>query len=274
MAYYIEAYFAGTALVDVTPLAIQEFLKSLTDREYASRTVRAHLDTLHQALDTAVQWHLLPRNPADHAASPRVIYRDQHPLTAPASSEVQTPGASQASHTLQAFLDAATLDPQYALWLTLLGTGLRLGEALGLFWADIDWDQHSLVLQRTLSPLGMLRPSKAHAQRRVTIPDTVIVMLRHHRIAQRTWQEQTPAGPGDPDYVFTTRTGRPLSAASVRRTMRRLGALAHIPAPLTPHDLRHLYATMMRERDGHLTIVQRPSIPTSATACKTQRERP
>lgn len=129
MVQHAVTYFSEeTRLIDVAPLAIQEFLKSSTDTGYASRTARAAFDTLHQALDTAVQWNLLTQNPAGRAEPPRVIYRDKHPLTQ-ASSEATTEGDSPSPNTLQAFLDAAAQDAQYALWVTLLSTGLRLGEA-------------------------------------------------------------------------------------------------------------------------------------------------
>jgi integrase len=103
----------------------------------------------------------------------------------------------------------------------------------------------------------MLRPPKAHSQRRVAIPATVMPVLEEHRTAQRDLQTRAPAWQSDQDYVFTTRTGRPLSAGNVHRSLRRLGKAAHIPEPFTPHDLRHTYATMMLEMDVHLTIVQK-----------------
>ncbi len=134
---------------------------------------------------------------------------------------------------MQAFLDAAEQDAQHAL------TGLRLGEALGLFWGDIDWKHHSLAVQRTLSPLGMLRPPKAHSQQRVSFPATVIPVLEEHRTAQRALRARSPEWLSDPDYVFTTGTGHPLSAANVRRSLHRLGKMAHIPAPFIPHDLSY-----------------------------------
>lgn len=103
----------------------------------------------------------------------------------------------------------------------------------------------------------MLRAPKPHSQRRVAIPATVMPVLEAHRTAQRALQARTPAWSAESDYIFTTGTGRPLSAGNVRRSLRRLGKLAHIPAPFTPHDLRHTYATMMLEMDVHLTIVQK-----------------
>ena len=163
-----------------------------------------------------MQWNLLTQNPADWAEPPRVIYRDKHPLTQ-AASESTTEGDTSSPNTLQAFLDAAQ-DAQYAFWITLLGTGLRLGEVLALFWGDIDWECHRLVVQRTLSPLEMLRPPKVHSQRSVAIPATVIPLLEENRIAQRALQTRTPACQGGPDYVFTTRTSRPLSAETFGAT--------------------------------------------------------
>ncbi len=92
MVQHAITYFPDeTQLIDMAALAIQEFIKSLTDAGSASRTVRAAFDTLHQALDTATQWDLLIQNPADRAG----------PSLTQASSEITTEGDRPSPNTLQ-----------------------------------------------------------------------------------------------------------------------------------------------------------------------------
>ncbi len=142
-------------------------------------------------------------------------------------------------------------------WVTLLGTGLRLGKALGLFWVTSTGSATVWSCHEPSVLWGCCGCRKVHSQRCVGNPATVMPVLEEHRTAQRALQMRTPVWRTDPDYVFTTRTGHSLSAGNMRRSLRRLGEVAHIPPPFTPHDLRNTYATMMLEMDVHLTIVQK-----------------
>jgi integrase len=42
---------------------------------------------------------------------------------------------------VEQFLDSTRDDPLYALWILLVTTGMRIGEATGLRWADLIWRQ-------------------------------------------------------------------------------------------------------------------------------------
>jgi integrase/recombinase XerD len=56
--------------------------------------------------------------------------------------------------------------------------------------------------------------------------------------------------------VIATRTGRPMAASEIYRTVRRLARAAGIPKRITPHSLRHAYATLARDAGAALEDVQ------------------
>ena len=87
------------------------------------RTVRHHHVTLHDALQSAVKWGLLARNPADAVDPPK--------FQAPEMNTLDKDG-------VRTFLDAASTTSYYALFYLALFTGMRRSELLALRWDDVD----------------------------------------------------------------------------------------------------------------------------------------
>ena len=204
------------------------------------------------ALKDAVSWGLLTRNPAAHVDPPRVARPEMKVWT---QSEVQR------------FLASVADDRLYALWTVLLATGLRRGEALGLRWADVDFDRRRLAIQRAVTVVDyeivVSEPKTARGRRSVSIDPTTAAVLAAHR--KRQLEERLAWGPAwqDSGYVFTTEDGRVLHPQRVTQVFKRLAGAAGLP-PIRLHDLRHTAATLalsagihpkvVSERLGHATI--------------------
>ncbi|MFG0318969.1 MAG: tyrosine-type recombinase/integrase [Planctomycetota bacterium JB042] len=121
-----------------------------------------------------------------------------------------------------------------ALFLTMLGTGIRLGSALGLDVADVDLDAGELAVRRTKGD----RPGRAF------LPAGTAEVLRG-------WIGRRPDGP-----VFPGRGGGRLSARHVQRRFAGWLARAGIRRPASPHSLRHDFATRLYRRTGDLPLVK------------------
>jgi integrase len=121
-------------LSQLTPAEIQRVYTRMTEAGLSARTVRYVHAILHAALEQAVKWMLLSRNPATHVDPPRNRRREIRVLSA---------------EELGRFLACAREDRWYALWELLAATGMRPGEALGLLWTDIEG--HRIRIQRSLS---------------------------------------------------------------------------------------------------------------------------
>ncbi|HIB11487.1 MAG TPA: hypothetical protein EYO17_06130 [Dehalococcoidia bacterium] len=85
------------------------------------RTVRHHHVTLHTALQSAVKWGFLTRNPAGSVDAPRPRRQEMHTLD---------------EDGMATFLEAARETPYYALFYLALYTGMRRSELLALRWSD------------------------------------------------------------------------------------------------------------------------------------------
>jgi integrase len=105
-----------------------------------------------------------------------------------------------------------------SLFRLMPATGLRRGEALALYWSDIDLDGAMLRVRWTLTRTSQGRqlgePKSEKSRRTVPLPRSTVEVLRAHRTrpaadrlaAAQVWQ--------DSDLVFTTEIGTPARRGS------------------------------------------------------------
>lgn len=134
------------------------------------------------------------------------------------------------------FITEATTDRFEALWLLCLTAGLRLGEALGLEWTDVDFDAGRIsVRQQTVEIHGNVEISdlKTESSRRIIdVGPRALAALRRRKKAAEKEGARSP-------YVFTTKSGQLMSRSNLRRHhFKKLCERAGITG-LTIHDLRH-----------------------------------
>ncbi|WP_260328121.1 site-specific integrase [Streptomyces sp. Ag109_O5-1] len=160
----------------------------------------------------------------------------------------------------------------FTLWLLLVSTGLRRGEALALTWEDIDLKNGQLRVRRNVQrirrELIFGTPKTTRSVRNVSLPKTCVQALTRHqaqqererKVAGKKWQ---PA-PGQPNgLIFTTTTGRVTDPRSLNRMLTILGRDAGVRR-VRVHDLRHTCASLLlaqgvdartiMETLGHSTI--------------------
>ena len=120
---------------------------------------------------------------------------------------------------------------------TIYATGLRVSEARQLRAEDID----------AKSQLIHVRRGKGCRDRRVPMGEALLVMLRDY------WRAVRPQGP----YLFPgDRPGRPVTSKAVWLALHAAVRAARIRKRVSPHTLRHCYATHQLERGVHLRIIQ------------------
>lgn len=129
--------------------------------------------------------------------------------------------------------------PIYRVFCTLLyATGLRLQEALMLETRDIDRQRGVIIV----------RHGKGARQRLVMLSPRLYTVLRAY------WAQERPPAP----YLFSRKeTGRPVSRDAVRKAMRQAAEAAGIERRrITPHLLRHSFATQLLEHGTDLRTIQ------------------
>jgi integrase len=232
-------------LVQLKPEHIQKHETAILQGGMSARTVRYHHAVLHVALKTAVQWGLLARNPADAVIPPK-IHRD----------EMKTWDEFE----INRFLDAAKESRYYALFYTVLFTGMRRSELLALRWQDIDLIMSQIYVNRGLHQLRdgsyvFTEPKSAHSRRTIALPPTVTILLRKYHDNKSLEQKMLGNALTESDLVFSTSEGKPLRPNTITRAWEVLAAKAGVKV-IRFHDARHTHASIMLKQGIHPKIVQ------------------
>ena len=240
-------------LAVLSPQAIQGWVTRQLQHGLAPITVATHLRVLKTALNQAVRWGLLSRNPAAMVKPPRVP---------PPERTVWDEEA------VRLFLaEAKRSSRYYPLYLTAILTGMRAGELAGLRWQDVDLAYGVASVRQTLYRLGsqviVKEPKTRSSRRTVALPPAVVEALRALRADQEENRRLLGADYHDADLVFCQPTGKPLHLHNVvARDFREVCARAGVPR-VRFHDLRHLHISHLakagvpvkvaQERVGHST---------------------
>jgi integrase len=234
---YARAPLGDVRLDRVTPDKLQRLYASLT----ASVAEKIHR-VLHRAFAVAVLWRWLPSNPCDSVLKP--AYKSNRP-TLWTQAELDT------------FLDGTADHWLHPLWVLLLGTGCRLGEALALRWDSVGLGV-AITVDSTLHRLDgewvVGEPKTPGAVRTVLLPVAVTDALQRQKTQQGAWQDAAGSGWQGDAFVFTGETGKPLFRSTVEHAMKRECARLGLP-PVTPHGLRHLHASLLLDEGIPVTAV-------------------
>jgi integrase len=217
------------------------------------RSVRYVHTILRAALQSAVEWDLLQRNPADRAKPPRQA-------SGPARHETINTWPRE---TLASFLEQMRDERDYAAWLLLATTGVRRGEALGVGWDALDLDAGRMSVRRSLVDVGRFDegaqpiysdPKTARGRRSIALDPATVAALKALRKQQAAERLMLAAGWPDHGLAFTDAAGRPYHPDRFARRFREKVADFGLPA-IRVHDLRHSWATLALEAGVHPKVV-------------------
>jgi integrase len=219
---------------------VEEFLSAQT--LYVSlRYVQLMRNVLDQSYRWGARSRLLTWNPAALAILPHDT----------GSTRGEVLDAEQATRLLQ-----HTAGGRWgALWATMLGAGLRPGEALALTWPCLDLDMSPGVLHvrhylRTGADGPFLgEPKTARSSRSLDLPTFTTDALKDLQEISLSPSKGQWKG-----LVFCTDTGLPLDPANVRRALRKACKTAGVPL-LTPYDLRRTAGSLLVDAGVHLEQV-------------------
>jgi integrase len=232
-------------LKNLTPAHLQGFYRDRLDAGLSPRTVQYLHVLLHRSLKQALRWNLVPRNVAEAVDPPRIHRKEMHPL-----SPVQA----------RTFLEAAREDRLEALYVVALHCGLRQGELFGLRWSDVDLEEGTLRVNRSLSrtkdgPVFTI-PKTAKSRRTLRLTNGAVEVLKRHSERQAQEIVKMDTLYEDQGLMFASEVGTPLNRHNVNsRSFKRLLVRAGLPN-IRFHDLRHTCATLLLGKGVHPKFVQ------------------
>jgi integrase/recombinase XerD len=229
-AAFVVARFAMADAGRVSREVVLAFQAAEAERGVGARSQARRLSTLRGLFRFAVEEKILVDSPVADLRQPRLPRRLPRTL-----------GESEVPSLLEAAAASATPLRDTALLEVLYGAGLRVSEATTLRLDMVFLGERAVRVlgkgdKERIVPLG--RPACAALAR----------YLEHERprlVTTRRCQE-----------VFVSPRGRRLSRQAVFALIRRLAERAGIDTPLSPHGLRHAFATHLVERGADLRVVQ------------------
>lgn len=271
---HIKPAIGGALLCKLSPIQIQHFYndlaqsghkiiktdkktgkKTTTEAPLSAKSIRNIHGVLSKALSVAVEIGLINHNPCDRVTVPRVEKKEIRPLN---------------DEQVAAFLVAAASDQEMGFLLqTILLTGARESEALGITWDCIDFDAGTVKINKQLIKLPKasggyrLGETKSSNIRVIKAAPTLIRLLKareHQQMEQRLaagecwvgWQTPTERKTA---LVFTTPIGEHHTPQSLYRHCKKV--LEQIGAgDRCVHDLRHTYAVLSLQNGDDIKTVQ------------------
>ena len=247
----------------------------LTERGLSPATVDNIHTLLHPAFQLAIREEILRTNPSDGVMaeikkSKIWVKNKRHALTIPQQ---------------KAFMNFIEENPEFSGWYpivtVLLGTGMRIGECLGLRWDDIDFDKRLISVTHTLSdrPIGKERKCERHIMEPKTEAGTRIIpmldevmdaFLQEYQI-QKCLGFCTEEIDGYSGFVFSTAQGKLYQASAVNQALHRMQKAYNemeekcakaekrepelIPS-FSAHNLRHTFCTRFCENESNIKVIQ------------------
>ena len=229
----IERLLGTVPLTRLNPHLVQRAYAELLACGLSPRTVLQSHAVLHRALRQARHWGLTNSLATDLVAVPRPRQREMRALSAAQLATLLA--SSRSSHW-------------YPLWVLLGTAGLRIGEALGLKWSDVDMVAGRLHVRRALQRqrgrgLVFVEPKSYRSRRMVFLCELAVDALSE--LGQHS----------DGELVFLNRQGLPQDASSVTDALKVALDRAGLPQ-IRVHDLRHTTATVLLEAGTHPKLVQ------------------
>lgn len=273
---FVRDTFGKRKIAEIKFSDVLKFYLHLLNNEGLALSTLDNINTLlHPTFELAVRDEIIRKNPTDGAMKEVTKESDK------------TRGIRKALTIEQqrAFMGYIAEHPVYYHWwptfTILLGTGLRIGEALGLRWEDLDFDNKVININHSLVyyPVGGSRTSKQHISkpkteagiRTVPMLDTV----RDAFLMEREEQEENGFNQtvidGMSGFVFVNRDGGVPNPQTINRTIKRISHSYNceevikakkerrdpiIIPDFSCHHLRHTFCTRLCEHENNLKVIQ------------------
>lgn len=227
--------------------------------EYKHTSVRLLHNIFKIGINAAVEEELLPRNrftKVTFSTNGESDDSNDNFLT-PAELNTLLQTAKETEHVTN-----------YSFLLTIAYTGIRRGEACGLQWKNIDFNNNTITIERTRDNKGARSPKTKNSYRTILVDELVMAQLKKYQV----WCKQIMLAFGvrysEDSFVFVSyQTAEPISDTGLLYMFRRVQEAAglvtivekdgkEVAVPKsTLHGLRHTHATILLNSGQNVKVI-------------------
>lgn len=251
---WILPYFGDKRLKDISKKDCQEYI------DFMSKQIKAYRPIIIQArnvFDYAIKNDYIESSPFDNTVYPKnTLFEEKEQL-------VPFWNREQSMHFLSSLEEHESLK-RYAIFRTLLVTGLRKGELLALQEADLDLTTQTLSIQKTLfydedGHHQLLKPKTKSSIRSLHLDDITFQLLLN--LMDQNMEQRKLLGVNDQDnqerFLFIKETLiEPFRNSYVNELLNKMCKKYNLPR-ITVHGLRHSCASLLFAAGADIKIVQK-----------------
>lgn len=226
------------------------FINALVGK-YEASTIRSWHTIFKIAINAAVEDEILTRNRFTKVTIPTVAKKKKEAANFLTPAELVT------------FLDDVKQHENithYTFFLTIAYTGIRRGEALGLQWRNIDFQNNTITIERTRDVIGIHTPKTMNSYRTILVDEMVMkqlvnylkwckkALLKHGRKLHEDLSK-------DDTFVFIfEHAADPIAPTSPIYTINKVLERTNLPKT-TIHGLRHTNCTILLNRGLNVKVI-------------------
>lgn len=230
-------------IVDLRPDHLIEYYDSKLSNLSAS-TITKHHHLISDCLSDAVKWNLITRNVAIAVEAPRAHKKEMRALSV---------------NEIRRFRDSCIAEPWRAIFHTLIWTGIRRSELLGLQWSDLDLDMALMTIRRSLVRLQngtyvTEEPKTSSGARTLDLAPSTCLILKEHRAKHEQAIDLLGIPISEANLVFGHPDGSPRTPSTITQQFKRTARKAGLPE-VRLHDLRHTHASLMLQQGTDIKTI-------------------
>lgn len=238
---YLIPYFGKSRLIDIKQIDIQNYfnqVKHAKGNSLSLSTLNKHKMILHALFDSAIDNDHCYKNPVKNIKYERILEKKERNYYNEEESEILINYAAE--HDFHGIV-------------IILQSGLRRSELLGLQWNDINFDNNTINVKRAVTRTTgavLIDKTKTYSsERAIPISDRLADYLKKMKIVSTSKyviEDADPDKPLDP-HKFADKFINFMEKFSWETKLKKL----------TPHELRHTYGTILRERGVDIYTIQK-----------------